>query len=340
MRCEFVEHIARSRGLATLGVLAITLSLVLSGIVAQARVDSPAEHSTALLDQNATAKATGGGTVLAKPTYPGTVASFGINARRPASGGPTAEGRINYDRHNNTTDRHVNVPVVLMEASPAPQGPNQTGGDALLVGDCDAAGSTCPSGDHSAIVYVNDVSDSGKGQDTFQIYFCTAFPGLPGTFVPNGPISGCSGPEGDVLRSGNIQVRGEAAIVGEIITTAAGSGAYTSTPNLNGIELAGGTFGIGMRSGGASDLEAQFNGVNPLIGLFQQVTVTGWITTATTSNGTTTFSGTGTLDMGDGTPPVAGVSVTGSIGTGGLTLTVGSSSLGTLPMSDGYIQSE
>jgi len=186
-------------------------------------------------------------------------------------------------------------------------------------------------------VYVKDVSDSGAGQDVFNIYFCSVPPSPPSGFVPGGPITGCSGPEGDVLRSGNIQVRGDAAVAGEVITTAAGAGAFTSTPSVNGVELAGGTFGIGMRTAGPSDLEAQFNGVNPLLGLFQQVTVTGWITSASTNGGTTTFSGTATLNMGDGTASLTGLAVTGSLSASGLTLTVGSWSLGTLPISDGSV---
>src|SRR6185312_9719252 len=145
-------------------------------------------------------------------------------------------------------------------------------------GDC--AGATCPTDIGSVVVYVKDVSDSGAGQDIFNIYFCSGPPSPPGVFVPGGTVPDCAGPEGDTLRSGNIQVRGDAFVAGETIATAAGSGAYTSTPNVNGVELAGGTFGIGMRTAGPGDLEAQLNGVSPLIGLFQQVTVTGWITSA------------------------------------------------------------
>jgi hypothetical protein len=340
MRHPFIEQLRRSRALATAITVAITIGLVLSGSAAQAKVDpaggGPQRNVT--LSEDAVAKVTGGGTVFAKPQYPTTVASFGLNARRPSGfvSGGAAEGRIEYDRHINMSDRHVNVPVIYMQAEPVPQPPNQTGGDALLLGDCSSG--TCPSGINSVFVYVNDVSDSGAGQDIFNIYFCTAPPAPPPPgFVPGGLIGGCSGPEGDVLRSGNIQVRGEAAIVGETITTAAGAGAFSSTPNINGVELAGGTFGIGLRTAGAGDLEAQFNGVNPLLGLFQQVTVSGWITNSSTNGGTTTFSGTASLNMGDGTASLSGLAVTGSLSASGLTLTVGSWSLGTLPVSDGAV---
>ena len=292
------------------------------------------------MNQDTTAKATGGGTVLAKTTFPTTVASFGVNARRPDafSGGGEAEGRINYVRHKSMADRHVNVPVVYMQAGVTPQPPNQTGGDALLLGDC--AGATCPSGTGSVVVYVKDVTDSGAGQDVFNIYFCAGPPAPPGVFVPGGAIPDCSGPEGDTLRSGNIQVRGDAFVAGETIATAAGSGAYTSTPNVNGVELSGGTFGIGLRTAGPSDLEANLNGVQPLLGLFQQLTVTGWVTSASVNGGTVTFSGTARLDMGDGGAALTGLPLSGSLTASGLTLTVGSWSFGTLPKADGFIAIE
>jgi len=345
MRYEFVEQLRRSRALSSLAVLAITFSLVLSAGAAQARVDAGATRATTL-SGDAVAKVTGGGTVLAKPTYITTVASFGINARRPFgfTGGDFAQGRVNYDRHKNVAGRHVNAPVVYMSAGPAPQPPNQTGGDALIVADCTGSSgpAECPSGVNSAIVYVSDVADSGAGQDTFNIYFCTDLPALPNVFVPGGPIQGfdCQGPEGDKLRSGNIQVRTDAAVVGEMAGTAAGSGAYTSTPNVNGVELSGGTFGIGIRTSGPGDVEANLNGVSPLIGLFQQLTVSGWINTATVNGGTMSFSGTASLDMGDGAPPLTGLALTGSMTATGVTLTVGSWSFGTLPLADGFIKIE
>jgi hypothetical protein len=341
MRYPFIEHLRRSRALATALTVAITIGLVLSGSAAQAKVD-PASggQQRNILSEDAVAKVTGGGTVLAKPAYPTTVASFGVNARRPngfVSGG-AAEGRINYVRHINMADRHVNAPVSYMQASPTPQPPNQTGGDALLMADCTNA--TCPSGTTYVLVYVKDVADSGAGQDVFNIYFCNGFVQPPVGFVPGAMVNSCTGPEGDKLRSGNIQVRGDAATAGETMTTASGAGAFSGTPNVNGVELAGGTFGVGVRSAGPGDLEAQFNGINPFIGLFQQVTISGWITTATTNGGTTTLGGTASLNMGDGTPPITGLALTGSLSSSGLTLTVGSWSLGTLPISDGTVITE
>jgi len=346
MRNAFGERIRRSRTLCSIAISAITLSAVLAGAVApatvaQARVDLHTNGMTSILDGDTVAMATGGGTVLAKPLYAQTVASFGLNARRPVgfTSGGGAEGRINYDRHMNMSDRHVNAPVVLMQASVTPQPPNQTGGDAFIVADC--MGATCPANTFSVDVYVKDVSDSGANQDIFQIYFCSVGPTPPPIgYVGGGPVPDCTAAEGGTLRSGNIQVRGDAAVVGETIATAAGSGAYTMTPNINGVELSGGTFGLGLRTAGPGDIEANLNGVQPLLGLFQQLTVSGWVTTASVNGGTMTFSGTASIDMGDGTAPLTNLPLSGSLTASGVTLTVGSWSFGTLPKQDGNITIE
>src|SRR5438132_13262855 len=109
-----------------------------------------------------TAAVTGGGTVLAAPTFPNTVASFGLNARGSTVG--SATGRIDYNRHRKGAGNHVNVPVVLLEAeSSSTTTPNGTGGKAALVGDCGdcdfcgscgTTGAECPPGIQSVVVYV------------------------------------------------------------------------------------------------------------------------------------------------------------------------------------------
>src|SRR3954471_14506845 len=103
MRYSLLERVKRSRTLSGLAVLAITLSLASSAGVAQARVSAgDVSRTQTMLSVDAVAKATGGGTVLTGG-IPNAVASFGLNARRPAgyTGGSGAAGRINYDRHSN-----------------------------------------------------------------------------------------------------------------------------------------------------------------------------------------------------------------------------------------------
>src|SRR5213593_4611999 len=119
MRYAVIERIARSRTASVMAILAVLVSITLSGSLAQARVSFFSTSQTFTdLSGDTVAKVTGGGTVLAAPLYPNTVATFGVNARRPAGflGGGGATGRISYDRHRNTTGRQINVPVVLMEA--------------------------------------------------------------------------------------------------------------------------------------------------------------------------------------------------------------------------------
>jgi hypothetical protein len=134
------------------------------------------------------------------------------------------------------------------------------------------------------------------------------------------------------------------AIVGDSIVTGAGAGIFPAGANFNGVQLAGGTFGLGAEiasTGTANgDLEAQFTGTS-LIGLSQWITITGWITSATSNpDGSVTLSGTSTLDMGDGTAPAGGLALVASVGPAGITLTVGGTTLPTLPKSDGWVINE
>ena len=328
-------------------VAVILIGTVLSTDVAQGRVDLASDVSATQQDDDTVSKATGGGTVFAYPQPDKTVSSFGVNARRPVgfTTGGLAEGRINYDRHRSGAGRHVNAPVILMQSeNSGTPGPNGTGGTASIIADCTIGGSTCPLNNVQAIVYVEDNSDSGANSDVFRIWFCTVahtLP-LPDLSDPNADLGGCTGPEGGLLRTGNIQVRAQAGLAGETMATAAAAGPFTSTPNLGGVELAGGTYGIGVRTASGSgygDLEVQFNGIS-LIGMFQQITVSGWITSVTSSGGTVTMNGTCTLDMGDGLPPTSGVPIVATLTTSGITLTVGGTALPTLPKSDGFITIE
>jgi hypothetical protein len=339
------QRIRRSRIAPWTAILALIIGIGLSPGIAQGRVDPVSGGAARLaLEPDAIAKVTGGGNVLAVPTYPNTVASFGLNARRPVgfTGGGSAEGRIEYNRHRSTTGRHVNVPVVLMEAfiSGTPT-PNGTGGKAAIVGECNL-GSTCPPGDLSVVVYVEDNSDSGAGSDVFKIYFCETTPILPPPNFGGGSLPDCDGPEGGNVRSGNIQVRSTPGEAGEMIMTAAAAGIFPSSANFNGVELAGGVIGVGARTSSSSangDLEVQFTGMSAL-GLSQLVTITGWITSASVVGGTATLNGTATLDMGEGPPPTGGHTLVVTLTSTGVTVNIGGTALPTLPKTDGFIAIE
>jgi len=140
------------------------------------------------------------------------------------------------------------------------------------------------------------------------------------------------------------QQRAAAVVGGTTIVTAAGAGVFPAGASFNGIELAGGTFGVGINStstGTANgDLEVQLNG-NSLIGLSQWITISGWITQATlNADGTITLNGTGTLDMGDGTAPTGGLALIANVGLSGIQVTIGGTAVPMLPKSDGWINIE
>lgn len=135
-----------------------------------------------------------------------------------------------------------------------------------------------------------------------------------------------------------------AAIIGDSIVTGAGAGVFPAGANFNGVQLAGGTFALGVQissTGSATgDVAAQFTGTS-LIGLSQWITLSGWITSGTSNpDGSVTLNGTGTLDMGDGTAPAGGLAFVASAGPAGLTVTIGGTTLPTLPKSDGWIINE
>jgi hypothetical protein len=135
-----------------------------------------------------------------------------------------------------------------------------------------------------------------------------------------------------------------AAVGGDNVVTGAGAGVFPAGANYAGVQLAGGTFGLGVQTtstGTATgDLEVQFNGTS-LIGLDQSITIVGKITSGTDNgNGTMTLGGTAIVNMGDGTPPTSGVAFVATVGPTGITVTIGGSALPTLPRSDGFIAIE
>lgn len=346
MRYAVIERIARSRTASVTAIMAVVVSIALSGSFAQARVATLSSSPMASdLSGDTIAKVTGGGTVLAAPTYPNTVATFGINARRPAGfiSGGTATGRILYDRHRNTTGRQVDAPVVIMEALiSTTQTPNGTGGKAAAVADCTAAGAVCPAGDNSIVAYVEDNSDSGANSDVFKIYFCQGIAAPPPTTINGGSIPGCDPPEGGTLRSGNIQVHSTAGVLGETVATAAAAGVFPASASFNGVQLAGGIFGVGAQNASGTsngDIEIQFTGMS-LLGLSQQVTIVVWITDTTMAGGAATLNGTANLDMGEGPPPTGGHPFSMTLNPTGMTVTIDGTTLPTLPLSDGFVAVE
>ena len=208
---RITRRVPRSRALCSLAAVAtMCIAAAASAGVVQGRVTPGFEApASSVLSPNIIGLATGGGTVTVTAFPQNILASFGINAKRPAgfvqNGTGTAQGRINYDKHGQVTaGRHVNVPVMFMtvELSGTPS-PNGTGGRAQLIGDCTQANVECPSNTpafQSVLVYVEDNSDTGNN-DKFQIQFCTD----PASVSINQTT--CSLAEGGPIRTGQIQIR-------------------------------------------------------------------------------------------------------------------------------------
>ena len=226
MRNALTHRFTRSRRRWWIAaVIVVASGVALSASVAQGRADPVStQPASAAMSPDTVAIVTGGGTVIVGETPMTVVASFGVNARRPDgfTGGGPASGRVNYTEHANVNTRHLNAPVVLMEAAmSANPSPNGTGGSAAMSADCTAP-AECPSGFMSAIVYVEDNSDQGANNDVFKIFFCTFGPFLPGpTFNGSTAPASCVGPEGNTLRTGNIQVRQTITGSGASVPTAA-----------------------------------------------------------------------------------------------------------------------
>jgi hypothetical protein len=126
----------------------------------------------------------------------------------------------------------------------------------------------------------------------------------------------------------------------ETQVAAAATAYFESGTTFHGIPLQSSNFGIGVvvYSNGAAvgNVEIELSGTTPL-DQTQKITVVGNVAAGTVNvDGTVSFSGTGTLDMGDGSFPLS-VPFTVVLTTSGLQLTIDTTALPTLPVSDGSI---
>lgn len=125
--------------------------------------------------------------------------------------------------------------------------------------------------------------------------------------------------------------------------TGAGAGVFPSGSQFKGINLQGSTFGHGVIVYGDGTGEGDFftvlNGTS-LLGAPQSVVVSGVVANGSwNADGSVTFGGTSSVNMGDGTPPVS-MPFTVTATTGGLTLVLGGTTLPTQTLADGGIAIE
>jgi hypothetical protein len=113
---------------------------------------------------------------------------------------------------------------------------------------------------------------------------------------------------------------------------------------FNGVPLSGLTLGQGLFIAGDGSAMGQFQAVllgTSVLGTPQNVTVEGEVRDgAVAGDGSATFSGTATLDMGDGTLPLPGVPFTVTASTGGLALVLDAAALPTATLTAGSITIE
>jgi len=123
--------------------------------------------------------------------------------------------------------------------------------------------------------------------------------------------------------------------------TGAAEATFPDGAAFNGIPLKGLTLGQGMfiASGGSAtgQFQAVLLGTSPL-GTAQNITVEGEVSSGSAAaDGSATFSGTASVDMGDGTPALPGVPFIVTVSAGSLGLTLNAVALPTATVSAGSI---
>ena len=131
----------------------------------------------------------------------------------------------------------------------------------------------------------------------------------------------------------------------ETSVTIAGAGVFPQGAGYLGLPLRSLSLGVGLGVAGtwaAGQFQATLTGTD-LLGHERNIVVDGRATAAVPSApGTATFSGTATVDPGDGTPPLPGVPFVAVVaaaadGTGSLTLRLGATNLPAAAIDEGYV---
>ena len=133
-----------------------------------------------------------------------------------------------------------------------------------------------------------------------------------------------------------------------VTVTAAAKGTFPSNTAYNGVPLSGLRFGAGVEVPGDTSATGEFQAT--LLGTStggqpQNIVIEGEVSSGSSGAGTATFSGTCTVDMGDGTTPSKNVSFTVTItadseSKGTLALTLGTTKLPTATVNEGTIAIE
>jgi len=122
--------------------------------------------------------------------------------------------------------------------------------------------------------------------------------------------------------------------------TGAGAGVFPSGTTFSNVAVSGMQFGMGVFIPGDGTAAGQFQAT--LLGTSalnqpQYIVVEGVATSGSIGTGTGTFSGTATVDMGDGTAPLTNVPFTVTATPTSVLLTVGATNLPTASVNQGQI---
>ena len=123
--------------------------------------------------------------------------------------------------------------------------------------------------------------------------------------------------------------------------TGAAEAAFPNGAAFNGVSLKGLTLGQGLFIGPDGSATGQFQAVllgTSLLGAAQNITVEGEVGGGSVAaDGSATFSGTATVDMGDGTLPLPGVPFAVTVSAGSLGLILNAVALPTATVTAGSI---
>ncbi len=123
--------------------------------------------------------------------------------------------------------------------------------------------------------------------------------------------------------------------------TGAGAGSFPGGTTFSGVSVSGLQFGMGVFTPGDTTAAGQFQTMllgTSALGQPQNIEITGDAASgAINLDGTRTFSGTATVDMGDGTAPLTAVPFTVRAATNTLLLTVGVTNLPVASLTAGAV---
>jgi hypothetical protein len=258
-------------------------------------------------------KVTGGGSV---DLDGGGTAHFGFVVERKTTG-DAVTGQLEYQNHAKRINVHSIGMLTLQIA----------GNTATFTGNC-RVNQTTPCTFSVTAQDNGEPGSTGPNKDKFSI-----------------SVNGNS-PDAVTLRdlrSGNIQVH-DSQPDGDPLVISAGEGVFPSGTSLSGVSLNGMQFGKGITASpdgsAGGDFEALLLGTT-ILGQPQNINVQGPASSGSKNpDGSVTFAGVGTVDMGDGTAPLTGVPFSATVTTNGVALTVGASALPTATLTAGSITIE